>query len=349
MAPAGVPHQPLDGALDAWTVRASYLDLLGRPALAGEQEQWTGKPSEELWESLLGSEPFWDNWVEEQLFYFLLVDTFRPGEGELGALRAGLVERTLGVRAALHRILLCTSFDRRNPGPDTFVTVVLEQVLGKSAQREAKTLDVGKRMYDGSPGVFLGERGTVQADVVRIAIDSSQALRHFIAREHRRILRKGPETKELSSLVKRLEGDELAFPSIVREWLASPAYSSRLAERLPMPNRVFVRALFVDLMGHPPEPEESRRIRSALDGLSEPAPLRSVLARLLLDSKAVRLPAKEEIADPSGWIRAQFERLLGRLTEEQELSVFVESFGDPACTPATVLHAIVSHPLYATW
>jgi hypothetical protein len=255
----------------------------------------------------------------------------------------------MGVRAALHRILLCTSFDRRNPGPDTFVTVVLEQVLGKSAQREAKTLDVGKRMYDGAPGVFLGERGAAQADVVRIAIDSSQALRHFLTREHRRILRADPQAKDLVSLVKRLEEDALAFPAILREWLSSAAYAARLTERLPMPNRVFVRALFVDLTGRAPDPEESRRIRSALDGLSEPAPLRSVLARLLLDSKAVHLPVKEELADPSSWIRAEFERLLGRRAEERELAVFVQSLRDPACTPATVLHAIVSHPLYATW
>jgi hypothetical protein len=342
-------HVPFADPLDAWTVRALHLDLLGRPALESELEAWRGKGIDELASVLVPSEAFWQNWLEEQQFFFLLVDTFRPGESETRELLDGLHQGHLGVRAALHRILLCTSFDRRNPGPDTFVTVILEQVLGKSAQREARALEIGKRMYDGTPGLFLGARGNAQADVVRIAIDSPEALTHFLEREHRRLLRAEPDPRALAAWGKRLAQDELAYPALVREWLASPAYERRLARRDPMPNRIFVRALFVDLTGRSPEASEARRIRSALDGLAEPAPLRSLFARLLTDSKTVQVPAKEALADPEAWIRGLFERLLGRPASADELATFVASLSDAACTPRTVLYAIVTHPFYATW
>jgi len=336
-------------SLDSWTLRALHLDLLGRPPLSTETERWCGRNTSELLEDMLGSDALWENWLEEQFFYFFLVDNFRPADAEILSLKSELGRGSIGVLQALYRIILSTSFDRRNPGPDTFVTVVMEQILGKNVQTEGKTLEIGKHIYDGSPGNFLGKKGSSQADVVRIAIEDELAVRHFLLREHRRMLRSDPDPKDLMEWTRRLKGDDRAFSPILGEWIDSAAYLCRLSNRQPMPNRVYVRALFIDLVGRLPEGKETQRMRSALDGLSDSGPLRSVIARLLLDSGTAQLPSKEEITDPTAWIGALFERLLGRPASEAELAVFVKSFHDPVCRPETILYAIVSHPQYATW
>ena len=69
---------------------------------------------------------FWRAWLEEQLYYFLLVDNFRPTSQRVLDAPGDLSKGKIGAREALHRIVLSASFDRRNPGPDTFVTVVME-------------------------------------------------------------------------------------------------------------------------------------------------------------------------------------------------------------------------------
>ena len=139
------------------------------------------------------------------------------------------------------------------------------------------------------------------------------------------------------------------YADLMREWLASPAYEVRLQQRRVQPNRLFVRSLFVDLLGRLPSIEEEARMRNALDGLSDSGPLRSVLARLLIDSGTAEIPERDEIADPTSWVAGLFERLLGRPAEEQELAVFVKSFHDPDCKPGTVVYAIVSHPEYHSY
>lgn len=337
------------GELDARRLRLLYLDLLGRPPLLIEREQWAGRAGSDLLDELIGARSFWENWLEEQLYYFLLVDNFRPTAESVLSIPADLEEHSLGVRESLHRIALCSSFDRRNPGPDTFVTVVMEQLLGIDVQKEANLLRIGKRMYDGGSGTFLGRKGNNQADIVRIAIEDDQAIFHFLAREHRRLLRDDPDPKNLASWAQRLIEQNDDYPPIVRDWFESSSYGRRLERRDPMPNRVYVRSLFVDLVDRLPDEAETQRIRNALDGLADAGPLRSVIARLLLDSGAASLPPRTEIDDPATWIASLFQRFLGRAASESELSVFAESFDDPACRPETIVYAIVSHPDYSTW
>ena len=336
-------------ALDARSLRAAFLDLVGRPPYRREIAEWSRRGLDELLEHVLQTGEFWSNWLEEQLYFFLLVDAFRPRSERVLATPADMAQGRVGVREALLRIALCPSFDRRNPGPDTFVTVVMEQLLGTTVQKRARELDIGKSVYDGAPGRFLGRMGDSQADVVKIAIEGRQALRYFLEREHARILRSEPESKDLSRWTRELEADDRGYAKILGEGFLSQAYARRLETFAPLPSRAYVRALFVDLTDALPGEDEQQRLCNALDGLADAGPLRAVIARLVIDSDEVPKLERAAIEDPTRWVGELFERLLGRAASTDELKAFVSAFHDESCTPATVVYAIVSHPEYPTW
>ena len=337
--------------LNARRLRSVFLDLFGRPPYLAERERWAGQGLSDLLEVALDRSSelhaeLWGNWLDEQLYYFLLIDNFRPQAERVRTLPEDLVGRRIGVRDAIHRICLCSSFDQRNPGADTFVTVVMEQLLGIVVQDDKRELEIGKRVYDGHPGRFLGQSGNSQADVVRIAIEDNRMPRRFLAREYGRILRREPSSRDLRGWARDLDRNPYAYLELLSEWLLSDAYVERLSELAPQPNRMFVKSLHVDLFDRLPEEEESRRMRDALDGLSDPGPLRWVIARLMLDSGRTLVPGRAQIEDPTQWVGGLFERLLGRPAESQELSEFVSVYHDPACRPQTLVYALLTHPEY---
>lgn len=336
-------------ALDDAALRAACFDLLGRPPLEPERAEWLGRARHEFLDHWLARRETWANWVEEQLYFFLLIDNFRPENERVAELPTLLAAGKLDVRTAIHRIALSPSFDQRNPGADTFVTVVMEQLNGLRVQKNVRELEVGKGIYDGRPGTFLGKSGSTQADLLRIAIEDRSFSQQFLVREHRRIVRAEPEKGTLAELARRFQRDPAEFRAILREWMLSSAWDERVRSRASAPNRMWIAALHVDLLGREPLPEEARRLRTALDGLSDTGPLRSVLARVLIDSGQVKLPSKEAIADPTRWIADLFARLLGRAASPDELRAFVAAFHEPECRPQTVLYALVTHPEYQTY
>ena len=336
-------------ALDHGALRSVYLDLLGRPPFLAEQERWLGKGRHELVEELVGSEEHWSAWTSQQLFHFLLIDNFAPRSERIRELPANLAAGSLDAREAIHRICLSSSFELRNPGADTFVTVVMEQLVGMKVQANVRELEIGKKIYDGGEGLFLGKTGKSQSDVVRIAIESKQFSREFVKREYTRIVRGEPGRKELAGWVREFHRDPITYTELVKEWALSEEYESRLASRVDIPNRLFVRMLFVDLLDRMPTPEEEEPLREALDGLSDSGPLRSIVARLLLDSDLVALPERARIPDRSAWIEALFRRLMGREPTDDERTAFTEAFDDPSCRTETVYYAIISHPDYQSY
>jgi hypothetical protein len=342
---ADLDEQPLDAA----SLRAAYLDLVGRPPYEPERAQWFAKPRRALVDALLGSEEFWAHWLEEQLYYFFLIDNFRPESERVAAMPPLLAAGKLDVREAIHRISLSPSFDQRNPGADTFCTVVMEQLNGIEVQKRPRELEIAKKIYDGTPGTFFGRTGQCQSDLLAIAIADRSFTETFVAREHRRLLRSEPDKKAAAEWVRRLHREPREYPAVLREWLLSPEWDRRVAEKLEVPNRLFVRTLYVDLLGRLPDDLEARRLRSALDGLSDAMPLRAVVARMLLDSGQVVVPTRSDVDDPTKWVGDQFRRLLGREAAESELKTFVTAFHDPACRPATVLYALVTGPEYQSY
>jgi hypothetical protein len=349
--PTPLPQDPESAAapalaLDARRLRSLYLDLLGRPPFPAERAEWLGRGTRELLDALLGTPAFWRHWFAEQLYYFMLIDNFRPeGEG-VEAIPAGLAAGKLSVRDAVHRIALLPSFDLRNPGADTFVTVVMEQVVGMTVQLAKRELEIGKGAYDGRPGLFLGAMAASQSDIVEVAAEHKDATRHFVAREHLRVVGAPLERRALAEVARELHKDPWSYLAVLREWLLSGAYTERLARGQELSNRLFVRALFVDLLEREPTPDEAETLRGALDGLGDSRPLRAVVVRMLLDSGKVALPAKASIADPTAWVAEQFRRFLGREASQDELRVFVTAFHEEACEPRTILQVLLSDPAY---
>lgn len=328
-------------------LRGAFLDLFGRPPFRDEREEWAGRGLQDLLDARLGDEEFWAHWLDEQLYYFLLIDNFRPESERVLSLPTDLTGGRLGVKDAIHRVLLSSSFDQRNPGADTFVTVVMEQLLRITVQQEGRRdLEIGKKLYDGHIGLFLGRRGSTQADVVQICVADKRMLRRFVEREYVRLIRAEPGTRDVNAWAKRLESRPGEYPALVREWMLSPAYLTRLSELRVQPNRMFVRALYVDLMDRDPDDQEARTMRDALDGLSDPGPLRSILAKLILDSGRARVPHKTSVDDPTQWVAGLFRDLLGREASAEELMSFVGAFHDPECRSEMVVYALVSHPEY---
>lgn len=339
--------EPADAPLlSARSMRAIAFDLLGRPPLAAERSLWKGRSLGPLVSELLASEGAWRHWLDEQLYYLLLVNNFAPRTEGVQALPSELAAGKIDVRAALHRVALTPTFDARNPGADTFVTVVMEQLAGLDVKRNARDLDSGKRIYDGAASTYLGVRGDSQSDVVSITLASKQFTRHLLAREHLRLTREEAPAKALATWCAAFDADPASYSSIVEQWLASEAYQRRLASRHALSNRAFVRALFVDLADRVPTAKEAEPMREALDALSDPAPLRAFLARTLVESARVKLPERKDLAEPSAWIVERFEQLLARAPSDAELAAFTRALEAADGRPRTILTALVTSQEY---
>lgn len=332
--------------LSAGELRRVCLDLLGRPPLAEERARWTDASADAVLEELVASRRFWEQWLDEQLWYFLLVDQFAPrGEGVL-RLPDELAAGELDAREAVHRIALAPNFDQRNPGADTFVTVVMEQLCGLQVDKARRELELGKKMYEGAEARFLGGAGRSQSDVVKLAVASDEFARHYIAREHARVAHRAAEPRQLAAWARRFAKEPREYPILVREWLSGASLDERLARRRPLSNRAWARALHVDLMGREPTREELEPMRQALDALADPAPLCGVMARLLLDGGKARIEAPG--ADRAAWVRARWLEVLGREPRPDELAGVVEAMARPGCRVETVLYALVTSEEAAT-
>ena len=336
-----------DSAADRRFLRALSIDLTGRTPLPDEYQAALGKPRSEVVRALAASHPAWEGFYEEELFYFLLVDNFRPATDAFVAMPELLASGGLSVREALRQIVASQFFNARNPGNDTFVTVVLEQLLGLTVQKETATLEAGKRMYDGYAANLLGKNGSSQSDLVRIVVENDGFEPFFLERRFTAIFGDAPPKKRLAADAARLRADPLAWPSIVSSWIASQAYEELLRKPRPKSDRVFVRSLFADLFGRVPDYQEFRRCRNALLALSDSRPLRSVLIKMMLDAGTVKI-GDDAARYASDFVAGRFLHFLARPPTPEESQAFVHEL-DSGAKPSLVLRAILTHAEYQSY
>lgn len=324
-------------------VRALYLDTLGRTPDGDELELAMSSRPSMLLRLLCGSIGFWQHWYEEQLYYFLLLDNFRPHDPGPGQrlpdlLAAGEISALEAVRATV----LSSAFHRANPGNDTFVSVVFEQLLGMTVQREPALLEAGKRMYDGHRASLWGQSGKSQSDVVTITCDQPDFAERFLDREYSRLLGRAPARGELRRWTAELRAAPGDFPQLVIEWLLSPEYSDRLQRLRRKSNRQFLQGLFVDLTHRPPDDETLERCRRALSAVADAGPLRSVIARVLLGGEHIDLPGRDDLPVQDLVVHV-FQRFLGRQPGPNELETFITIFEQCECETDTLVRAVTTH------
>jgi hypothetical protein len=339
-----VPAADVDSATRRLT-RELFLDLWGRTPTGEELGRWAALPAEERVDKFLASTETWRNWVDEEAFYFLLIDQFRPVSDRLAAVPERFAKGETTFREAHHEFALSPEFNARNPGNDTYVTVLFEQFLGMEVQKQPRVLDAGKKMYDGVLARVFDTRGDSQSDVVKITLAQPAYVDVFLRRMERRYLGDELPKNEHEATLSLLASDAGLFRQILRDWLLSERYCG--ASRAPKTknDRQFIRSLFVDLIGRPPAYEEFRNMRNALQAIADPKPLRGVLARVLLDSGAVLPPAAPD-SEPENQVRDLFHRLLGRDPDRRELQAFADALRRPGTTWRTAAFALLTSPHY---
>jgi hypothetical protein len=341
---AGLP--PREDGLDLSIprhVRALYLDTLGRTPDVDELELATSRHPSLLLRLLCGSHGFWQHWYEEQLYYFLLLENFRPHDPGPGKrLAERLAAGDLDATGAVRLIVASSAFHRANPGNDTFVSVVFEQLLGMTVQREPALLGAGKRMYDGHRASLWGMSGNSQSDVVSIACAQPAFVEQYLAREHQRITGRAASRGDLRSWTADMRDNPDGFPDLVRQWFLSDTYASRLQRLRKKTDRQFLQGLYVDLTGRSPDGDTLDRCRLALSAMADGGPLRSVIARVLLRLDEVDLPARADMS-PDSLVLHVFRRFLGREPDAEEQALFVNIFEQCDCETDTLVRALTTH------
>lgn len=321
------------------------FDVLQRSLRPTEQRAYLDAELAVVVPRLLQNQEAMVAWFDEEIFYFLLLDNFRPTGATIEQVPTRLQKGELTARDAIGEILLSTGFTQRNPGNDTFVTVVLEQCLGYQVQdsKVKPVLAAGKQIYDGKKGRFLGVDGQNQADLLRIVLGHVDFARHLLDRHHQRLF--GAPLGKDDAVIARVHGDWKQFFPVLGEWLQSEAYVTLAQKKRPKTERQFLRGLFQDLLERTPDHDELRNLRNALQSMADPTPLRAVLAKILLDSGKAKLPPCEPGSEDV-FVRDCFHRYLARQPNDAELAKFVAALQKDGANPGHIVRALVGCPEY---
>jgi hypothetical protein len=331
-------------------IRRLYFDLRWRSPRLDEIEYWYDRTHGEMVRAFLEDEETWDTWYEQQLFYFLLLDRFRPKEGRVTTIPARLTRGEITMERALEEIVRSQYFNARNPGNDTFVTVVLEQCLGMVVQerKNKRILETGKKMYDGYRVRLFKETGDSQADFVRIVFRQRALYDHLVGRAWKTLHGAELDKKRRKAFVDRCVAKPGSFRELWTEWLTGAEYVEGVTRPRTKGEVPYVRSLFLDTLDRLPSYQELRNVRNAFLSLADPTPVRFVMGRVLLESDQARIPGSALLLKQ--FVLEQFVRLFARQPTDRELTTFVGALkNDPAVTPQVVLYTLISSPEYQTY
>ena len=175
--------------------------------------------------------------------------------------------------------------------------------------------------------------------------------RFLLDRHYRRLLGKplldnpSPDRSAQAKLwVERVHREPGQFFELLGEWIMSEAYREALAVPRVRNDRQFIRALYMDLLERTPSYQELRNMRNAMQSMADPAPLRSVMAKVILDSGQARLPGLERGREAE-FVTECFRTYLARDPGQGETAAFVEILRDGA-EARHVVRALVGSPEY---
>ena len=207
-------------------------------------------------------------------------------------------------------------------------------------------MEAGKVMYDGQRARMLSTWGNSQADIIRITVSQRLATWRLLDRLHQRLFQTPLDPKDPA--VDKVFEDPKTYFQVFAQWLASDRYQKHVSMRRPKTDRQFARGLYVDLLGRAPDFEELRNLRNALQAMAAPPPIRTVLAKVILDSGKAQLP--DYTAGKEGeFVTSCFNRYLGREPGQDELESFASTLEEPACEPEHIVRALLGSPEYQSY
>jgi hypothetical protein len=109
-----------------------------------------------------------------------------------------------------------------------------------------------------------------------------------------------------------------------------------------------LRGVYVDLIERAPQLDELRNLRNAMNAMADPAPLRSVLAKVILDSPQCKLPERAP-GDDRAFVTGCFLRYLAREPEPRELDAFTAALAQKGAKPQHIVRAITGSLEYQTY
>lgn len=345
-SPSALLRDAADGR--AW-LRAASIDVLGRGPSREEADRGLARTRDDVAQDLLGRDEAYSEWLAAECEAPLLADA-RPGPDVLTELAGRLKRREATAAEGLETLWSAAAGTRSDP--EKLVLALVSSLHGMD-HPEPAFVDAARRMVEGQSSALLGKTGRSPADLVKILVADRACAEHLARRTWLRLVGQPIDPSELERATGRLldagpKGDRpatWAFFDVVREWLVSPRYLERLATRHWKPERAFVRTLFQDVLGRTPDEDELRSARRSLRSLGDKGPLRSALAKVLLDSPQARVAPGVDVED---FVRAQFRQLLAREPRDRELGAFLRALGSGASRD-TVVRAIVTAPEYASY
>lgn len=326
-------------------MRRYAMDLLGRSPSDEEARDAVALAPEELVDKLVHSPEHFEVWTEEQLAWLHLADSPRPAPDLLAALAKHLAGGEIGACEALRTLVLSPAFAEKHPGDEAFAAAALELLLGVHPAERKDLLEPARKMAEGGPAELLGQKGASRPDLVNILLAQKEAAELLLRRTFVARVGREPLPGALVPAVDRLMKEPAQLAAIEKGWLLSKEYLDTLAQPRPKSDPLFLRALFMDVLGRRPTEAEFRGMRGALATLADSRPMRAVLARILVASDKVPVPDKDGL-DFAPWLAAQYGKYLGRTPTEEEASLFKDVLSGKGATTRTLLTAILTSPEY---
>lgn len=326
-------------------VKEFYLDLLQRGPSQAELLYAAGLDRRQLVEFLFDSYEYHDRWYRDQLYFMFLLREFDPrGVPWMAEIPAHLYEGEMNQLEALQALATSQFFHFRNLGPNNYTLAVFEHFLGR-LPNEAENKD-SNFMFNGNPTELLSKPGNKQFDVASIVLHNGHAIRHYVKRMYTRYFEGEIDEAELASATQLLMAEPEKVLDIQLQWVLSDRYFAHVPKLRPKSDIQYIRMLYVDLLNREPTQDEFDYVQNALQSFADPIPLRSVIAKILLDSKFVQIPAKPVEDAMPDWIRAQYLRFLSRGPGEAEMDATLTALRAEGVTCKTIWQGILSSQEY---
>lgn len=321
-------------------VKEVFLDLFQRSPSQAELLYAAGLDRKQLIDFMFNSYEYHDRWYTDQLYYLFLLRRFDPRAPWMLQLPSHLHNGRMTQLDTIKALATCQFYHFRNLGPDNYVNVTFEQLLGRLPEKEE--LETGKRMYDGNVQTLFGIEGTSQYEVADILMTQSDAYRHYIQRMYKRYFTDEIESEALDRWVKRCVENPRELIEIQKAWLVSAKYQNGISRLRPKSDIQFIRTLYMDLLGREPTQEEFDFVQNAIQAFADPIPLRSVIVKIILDSGAVSFPDKSDLQNSEVWVIDLYLRFLSRQPAGTEIRACLDALARPDCNTKTVVQAILS-------